>query len=163
MPNNTADETFHLRGVPGTATLLSEPLRLQGEEDKFRYTLVVGVPGTSSINYDSVGNDSKKKPFQFTLEDAKGKLNQSQREFYEKNGFLVIPNLVSDELIDESKQRFLDIVNGDVDAGAILKMKDLSLKDRKGLPNDRVYNKIQDFVWDFFVMGWESAHQYILC
>ena len=27
-------------------------------------------------------------------------------------------------------------------------MKDLSLKDRKGLPNERIYNKIQDFVWD---------------
>lgn len=27
-------------------------------------------------------------------------------------------------------------------------MKDLSLKDRKGLPNERVYNKIQDFAWD---------------
>eukprot|EP00091_Calanus_sinicus_P019866 TRINITY_DN5162_c0_g1_i6.p2 TRINITY_DN5162_c0_g1~~TRINITY_DN5162_c0_g1_i6.p2 ORF type:complete len:106 (+),score=37.41 TRINITY_DN5162_c0_g1_i6:132-449(+) len=104
---------------------MSEPLRLQGEDDKFRYTLVAGVPGTSSINYDSVGKDSKKKPFQFTLEDSAGKLNQSQREFYEKNGFLVIPNLVSDELIDEAKQRFLDIVNGEVDAGAILKMKDL--------------------------------------
>merc|ERR1712179_567872 len=32
--------------------------------------------------------------------------------------------------------------------GAILKMKDLSLKDKKGLPNERIYNKIQDFVWD---------------
>ena len=25
---------------------------------------------------------------------------------------------------------------------------DLSLKDRTGLPNERVFNKIQDFVWD---------------
>ena len=75
-------------------------------------------------------------------------LNNSQREFYEKNGFIVIPNLVPHELIDDCKQRFLDIVDGVVDAGAILKMKDLSLKDKKGLPNERVYNKIQDFVWD---------------
>ena len=27
-------------------------------------------------------------------------------------------------------------------------MKDLSLKDRTGLPNERIYNKIQDYVWD---------------
>ena len=98
------------------------------------------------VNYDSVG--SKKKPLQFTLDDAKGMLNQSQREFYEKNGFIVIPNLVPEELIDECKLRFLDIVDGVVDAGAILRMKDLSLKDKQGLPNEIIYIKIQDFVWD---------------
>ena len=27
-------------------------------------------------------------------------------------------------------------------------MKDLSLKDRTGLPNERIYNKVQDFCWD---------------
>ena len=61
---------------------------------------------------------------------------------------MVIPNLVDKNLLDDCRQRFLDIVDGVVDAGAILKMKDLSLKDLKGLPNERVYNKIQDFVWD---------------
>merc|ERR1719427_86252 len=118
-----------------------------GEEDKFRYTMVAGVPGTAAINYE-VGKPIQKGAFRFTLDDGRKKLNRSQREFYEKNGFLVIPNLVPDELIDECKQRFLDIVDGLVDAGAILKMKDLSLKDKRGLPNERVYNKIQDFVWD---------------
>ena len=70
-------------------------------------------------------------------------MTRSQREFYEKNGFLVVPNLIPHELIDECRQRFLDIVNGVVDAGQILKMKDLSLKDKTGLPNERIYNKIQ--------------------
>merc|ERR1711872_414069 len=126
-------ETFHLRGIPGTATLLSEPLSLINEEDKFRYTMVAGIPGTTSVSYD-VGKEIKQGEFRFTLDDCKGKLSRSQREFYEKNGFLVIPNLVPHELIDE--------------AGAILKMKDLSLKDKIGLPNERIYNKIQDFVWD---------------
>ena len=93
------------------------------------------------VNYDSARSEAGKKQFQFTLDDAKGMLNNSQREFYEKNGFIVIPNLVPHELIDDCKQRFLDIVDGVVDAGAILKMKDLSLKDKKGLPNERVYNK----------------------
>merc|ERR1719334_792273 len=97
--------------------------------------------------YES-GQHAGKSKFRFTLDDAKGKLNNSQREFYEKNGFLVIPNLVPESLIDECRERFLDIVNGVVDSGAILKMKDLSLKDKKGLPSERVYNKIQDFVWD---------------
>ena len=80
--------------------------------------------------------------------DKNGLLSRSQREFYEKNGFIVVPNLIPDELIDECRQRFLDIVNGEVDSGQILKMKDLSLKDRTGLPNERIFNKIQDFCWD---------------
>ena len=75
-------------------------------------------------------------------------MTRTQREFYEKNGFLVVPNLIPTELIDECKQRFLDIVDGRVDSGQILRMKDLSLKDRTGLPNERIYNKIQDFCWD---------------
>ena len=79
---------------------------------------------------------------------CEGQLSTKQREFYETNGFLVIPGLVPADLLDECRQRFLDIVDGVVDAGAILRMKDLSLKDRTGLPNERIYNKIQDFVWD---------------
>ena len=92
-----------------------------------------------------VGHDGK--CFRFTVSDN-GILTRSQREFYEKNGFLVVPQLIPHELIDECRQRFLDIVNGVVDSGQILKMKDLSLKDRTGLPNERIYNKIQDFCWD---------------
>jgi len=90
----------------------------------------------------------QKTNFKYTLDATSDKLTQRQRQFYEENGFLVIPNLVSDSLIDEFKQRFLDIVDGKVDSGSILKMKDLSLKDKRGLPNERIYNKIQDFVWD---------------
>lgn len=87
--------------------------------------------------------------FRFTIDSmCEGQLSTKQREFYETNGFLVIPGLVPADLLDECRQRFLDIVDGVVDAGAILRMKDLSLKDRTGLPNERIYNKIQDFVWD---------------
>ena len=94
--------------------------------------------------------------FRFTVDStSQGKLSPKQREFYEENGFLVVPNLVDHKLIDDCRQRFLDIVDGVVDAGAILKMKDLSLKAVQGLPNERVYNKIQDFVWD------EVLSQYI--
>lgn len=99
-----------------------------------------GVPGTTLQN--------EKPKYNYTLDSAAKKLTKKQRDFYEENGFLVIPNLVPSELIDECYQRFIDIVNGDVDSGSILKMKDLSLKDRTGLPNERIYNKIQDYVWD---------------
>merc|ERR1712131_297236 len=103
------------------------------------------MPPVTSTYETLVGHDGKS--FRFTVSDN-GLLTRSQREFYEKNGFLVVPNLIPHELIDECRQRFLDIVNGVVDAGQILKMKDLSLKDKTGLPNERIYNKIQDYCWD---------------
>jgi len=103
------------------------------------------MPPVTSTYETLVGHDGKS--FRFTVSDN-GLLTRSQREFYEKNGFLVVPNLIPHELIDECRQRFLDIVNGLVDAGQILRMKDLSLKDKTGLPNERIYNKIQDYCWD---------------
>ncbi len=117
---------FHLAGVPGTAPLIYNPVR---------------QPPSSA--------PSKSKPFRYTLDDmSAGKLTPRQREFYEENGFLVIPNLVPEALLDDCYQRFMDLVNGRVDSGSILMMKDLSLKDRRGLPQERIFNKIQDFVWD---------------
>ena len=105
----------------------------------------------SNLSYfpdPNLGQDGLQE-FQYTVDSmCRGKLSTKQRTFYEENGFLVIPRLVPEQLIEECRHRFLDIVDGAVDAGAILKMKDLSLKDIKGLPNERVYNKIQDFVWD---------------
>ena len=109
------------------------------------FPIISIVVMTSS--YESVvGHDGKY--FQYTLTDNNGLLTRDQRQFYEKNGFLVIPNLVPHEMIDECRQRFMDIINGVVDSGQILKMKDVSLKDRTGLPNERIFNKIQDFCWD---------------
>jgi len=106
---------------------------------------MLASPGLASVSHIQADGGR----FRFTVDStSQGKLTPKQREFYESNGFLVVPNLVEDKLIDECRQRFLDIVDGVVDAGAILKMKDLSLKNIKGLPNERVYNKIQDFVWD---------------
>ena len=67
-------------------------------------------------------------PFRFTLDTKKKMLNGSQRGFYEKNGFVVIPGLVPPDLLDECRQRFLDIVDGVVDPGAILRMKGMRHK-----------------------------------
>ena len=54
--------------------------------------------------------------FRYTI-NSNGILNDRQRQFYEQNGFLVIPNLVKHDLIDECQQRFLDIVDGKVEKG----------------------------------------------
>ena len=54
--------------------------------------------------------------FRYTI-NSNGILNDRQRQFYEDNGFLVIPNLVNHDLIDQCQQRFLDIVDGKVEKG----------------------------------------------
>ena len=87
-----------------------------------------GIPGTAPVVYNPVRPKKLKTDFKYTLDSTSTILTQRQREFYEENGFLVIPNLVTEALIDECKQRFLDLVDGKVDSGSILKMKDLSLK-----------------------------------
>lgn len=88
-------------------------------------------------------NDSS---LQFTLDNPK--LSLEQREFYEKNGFLVIPGLIPSDMIDKWRNRFLDIVEGRLDSGQMTKMKDVSLKGKKGVSGELIVNKIQDFVWD---------------
>jgi hypothetical protein len=53
--------------------------------------------------------------FKYTL--PTNLLSHEQRAFYEKNGFLVIPKLVPDQLLDRCRQRFLDIIDGKVPKG----------------------------------------------
>ena len=40
-----------------------------------------------------------------------------QRQFFEENGFVVIPKLVPEDLLDHCQERFLDIVSGKVNKG----------------------------------------------
>lgn len=89
---------------------------------------------------------SNEAAFQYTLDNPR--LTHAQREFYEENGFLVIPNLVEFDKIDRFRERFLDLVEGRVETGGMTKMKDVSLKGVTGVSGERVVNKIQDFVWD---------------
>ncbi|XP_069703085.1 phytanoyl-CoA dioxygenase, peroxisomal-like [Periplaneta americana] len=82
-------------------------------------------------------------------------LSKSQRDFYEENGYLVIPKLIDDDLIEEFRQRFLGICDGRIPKGNMTLMKDVSLRntDVKG---EFLYYKVQDFVWD------EVLSKYIL-
>ncbi|XP_057321881.1 phytanoyl-CoA dioxygenase, peroxisomal-like [Microplitis mediator] len=68
------------------------------------------------------------------------RLTVDQRIFYETNGYLVIPQLISNDLLEKCKQRFDDIVDGKVDRGMMTVMRDVI--DRKSV------NKIQDINHD---------------
>ena len=49
----------------------------------------------------SVGPVSSETKYEYTLNNPK--LTQAQRDFYEHNGFLVIPNLVAHQDLDKYK------------------------------------------------------------
>jgi len=104
---------------------------------------------TSSTEEDSTINYYQQKPqkdFEYTIDHPR--LTLRQREFYEENGFLVIPKLVPEDVLDHCAQRFLDLVDGKVAKGGITMMRDVSLKDYTGISNERIFNKVQDFLWD---------------
>ncbi|KAJ8964872.1 hypothetical protein NQ314_004554 [Rhamnusium bicolor] len=86
--------------------------------------------------------------------DKESKLSEEQKQFYEKNGYLLVKNNVSEELINKVCQRFVDFCNKKVEVNVITVMKDPSLK-TKGVQGELLINKIQDFLFDD--VFWEYA------
>ncbi|XP_021926899.1 phytanoyl-CoA dioxygenase, peroxisomal-like isoform X1 [Zootermopsis nevadensis] len=82
-------------------------------------------------------------------------LSSSQRKFYEENGYIVIPRLVEEKLIEELCKRFVDVCEGRVPRGNMTLMKDISLKDTNAT-GEYLYYKLQDIVWE------EVLSKYIL-
>ena len=74
-------------------------------------------------------------------------LTLEQRQFYEDNGYIVIPRLVASELLDACKERFLALCDRRVPWNGITMMKDVSLA-KTGVTGERLFNKAQDFVYD---------------
>ncbi|XP_028136767.1 phytanoyl-CoA dioxygenase, peroxisomal isoform X2 [Diabrotica virgifera virgifera] len=75
------------------------------------------------------------------------KLTLAQRQFYERNGFIVVRKNVSPELIEVLNQRFIDICEDRADDMQCFVIKDPVLR-KKGLKGEAVMNKLQDFVFD---------------
>uniref|UniRef100_T2MJ14 phytanoyl-CoA dioxygenase n=1 Tax=Hydra vulgaris TaxID=6087 RepID=T2MJ14_HYDVU len=82
--------------------------------------------------------------YKFTLENKL--LTEEQRDFYEKNGFLVVKNLVSCEELKRYEERFSDICDKRVPCGEMTVMRDVNQTPLKN-SNHLVY-KIQDFQAD---------------
>jgi len=74
-------------------------------------------------------------------------LSQSQRKFFEDNGYLVIPHLIEDDLLDICCQRFEDVCEGRVPRGNMTLMKEISLA-KTTVAGQYLYYKLQDIVWD---------------
>ncbi|XP_014477466.1 PREDICTED: phytanoyl-CoA dioxygenase, peroxisomal-like [Dinoponera quadriceps] len=77
-------------------------------------------------------------PFRYTRNN--NILTMNQRMFYEKNGYLMFPRLIPQDLLDKCHKRFDDIVEGRAPRDRIVVMRDV--KDRKAV------NKLQDINFD---------------
>uniref|UniRef100_A0A224XTP9 phytanoyl-CoA dioxygenase n=1 Tax=Panstrongylus lignarius TaxID=156445 RepID=A0A224XTP9_9HEMI len=102
-------------------------------------------PKLNLTNAEKIVLQNNQDEFRFTLDNPL--LNYEQRRFYEENGYIVIPKLIEDSLLDECCRRFVDYCDGVIPKGAAIMMKDISLL-KKGAKGVYLYNKIQDILFD---------------
>ncbi|KAL5232792.1 hypothetical protein ACI65C_000202 [Semiaphis heraclei] len=74
-------------------------------------------------------------------------LTRQQRDFYEINGYLVIPKLVPDYLLDRCCNQFIDLCHGRIQRNGITMMKDIS-RMKAGDQGEYLFGKAQDILWD---------------
>ncbi|XP_076008958.1 phytanoyl-CoA dioxygenase, peroxisomal [Genypterus blacodes] len=78
-------------------------------------------------------------------------LTPDQRLFYEKNGFLLIKNLVSDEDIERFRMEFERVCQPEVKIPGMMMIRDVVIAKTKSAPDHRAHQsvtKIQDFQED---------------
>ena len=74
-----------------------------------------------------------------------GVLTDEQRDFFEKNGYLVVPGLVSKDKLQVFKDRFQSICSRDVEVPGLSIMRDVAIAKSEFRPNEKAVTKIQDF------------------
>lgn len=83
--------------------------------------------------------------FRYTVDEC-GILSESDRKFFEENGFFVVKGLIPEENIQKYAERFQQICNKEVDVPHMTVMKDVS--STNVARSERTINKIQDFMFD---------------
>jgi len=89
---------------------------------------------------------AQKKTYQYTLDNSI--LTPAQRDFYEDNGYIVIPKLVSQARIDSYAKHFKEICeNPKVRPASMTVMRDVALaKAGVNINSEMVITKVQDFM-----------------
>lgn len=93
-------------------------------------------------------------------------LSQEQVDFYNKNGYLVIRNLVPQELLNEYLERFNQICDGEVRVPGITVMKDVTHVKSNRPSGERTVNKLQNFENDEVLFSYCELPQilkYVAC
>jgi len=86
--------------------------------------------------------------FQYSYPLQPSRLTQAQKQHYEDCGFLVVPQLIPHDLLDQFRERFLDICDGRVEKNQMTLMRDVSLLKQGVVSGERLVNKLQDWVYD---------------
>jgi hypothetical protein len=104
--------------------------------------------------------ETAKNSFEFTKENDL--LTVEQRMFYEKNGFLVIPKLVSQDRLDGFRARFLELCNDKSErVPTMTTMRDVALKNVP-LEGENNITKVQDFQDDDGLFNYCKSPEYYL-
>lgn len=121
----------HLRAGSGQRGSAASPSQCAGSSHHYRYT-VDGCPS----------------------------LSREQRDFYEENGYLVIPGLVRPELLEVYGTRFQQICSGEAKrAPGMQVMRDVSHVKEGGSESEMTVNKIQGWqVWAFLCVNDSLLH-----
>ena len=93
-------------------------------------------------------------------------LSQEQVDFYNKNGYLVIRNLVPHELLNKYLERFNQICDGEVRVPGITVMKDVTHVKSNRPSGERTVNKLQNFENDEVLFSYCELPQilkYVAC
>jgi len=90
-------------------------------------------------------HDINDSGYKYTVSDLA--MTKVQRDFYETNGYLVVPKLVPDYLIDRCCKRFKDLCDGTVPRNGITLMKEVS-RMKGSYQGENLYCKAQDILWD---------------
>ncbi len=89
---------------------------------------------------------SKIQSFKYTTNG--GALTNEQREQYEKDGFFIVRNLVTDESLEKYKKRFQKICAEKIQVPGMTVMKDVAIAKSEFLEGEKAITKIQDFTND---------------
>lgn len=94
----------------------------------------------------ATNSNANLEKFAYTRSD--GCLTDEQREFYEKNGFLVIRNLISEKKLDKYRKRFQEICSKKIQVPMMTVMKDVAIVKSEFTDGEKAISKIQDFCQD---------------
>lgn len=93
-------------------------------------------------------------------------LTQEQVDFYNKNGYLVVRNLVPQDLLSKYLKRFHQICDGEIRVPGITVMKDVVHAKSKSPSGERTVNKLQNFEQDEVLFSYCELPQilkYVAC
>lgn len=93
------------------------------------------------------GDISSSSAYRYTT-SGNGLLNDEQRAAYERDGFLVVPGLVSSHDLQTYAERFKDICTGAASVPGLTIMKDVSIAKTEFRKDERAITKIQNFQVD---------------